>query len=283
MCVLCCLVYKIYEAVAFRVSSSSRLIGIAIMPGSNCLSLKDDDFKFLGIHLKNFSIGIFRLSIFILISVWYLRSRWIISKQLTRDETVNSKFLLLPAYFDFLRVLVVYSVIIGVISASSDSLAHRPVSFAFFVGTFHFFYDGLWFFFVQYGAGFKAMLRACIFGFISFIVTFCVFFKTAVYLRDDEEDGWFSLMMAYNGAYMLLFALPLCLPVDVLYRRPAIYAYSAVNMLYHFMACVFIMLLYLDVNAGYCVAAGLYVGFDSIIKPIVVYQALCADSEVFFL
>ena len=253
------------------------------MPGSNCVSLKDDDYKFLGIHLKNFSIGIFRLSIFILISVWYLRSRWINSKQQNGNDSTTSKFLLLPAYFDFLRIIIVYSVIVGVFSASSDRLAHRPISFALFNGTFHFFYDGLWFFFMQYGAGFKAMMKSFIFGFFSFVVTFVVFFMTAVYLREDEEDRWFALMMSYNGAYMLLFALPLCLPVDILYRRPAIYAYSAVNMVYHFMYGVFIMILYLDENAGYCVAAGVYVAFDSIIKPIIVYQALCADSEVFLL
>lgn len=206
-----------------------------------------------------------------------LRQRRYILRNVSHEAS-NSAFLLLPAYFDFLRIFIFYIFLVTVINLSAGHVIQRPLGFSLQIGIFHFFFDGLWFFFSQFGAGSKAFARSFWFGFCSACASTLVFLYVARNLYSSDNNMWFPLFLAYNLTYTAIFALPLVAPASVIYRRPPMHMYSTVMCAYHFLYTFFIILLRLDVNSGYCIAVFVYVLFDCILKPVCVVLALAIDS-----
>jgi serine/threonine protein kinase len=235
-----------------------------------------DGYEFLGLHTPYFSVQLCRLFIFLLLFVYVWRQRKTI---LLGQEDVHPErpFLLLPAYFDFLRLFIFYIFFVTVINLSVGETM-SPFGFAIQVGLFHFFYDGLWFFFTQYGAGSRAFARSFWFGALSGIGSTFIFAVVARNLRDHDNNAWFPVLLWYNVVYIILFALPLVIPKDYMYGRPPMKVYSGLMCVYHSLYLSFIVLIRNDNNSGYCVAVTVYILFDCILKPFVVVSALSVDS-----
>lgn len=239
-----------------------------------------DGFKFLAPNTPYFSIQVVRLSVFILLlgHVWRKRRQILRSHSEEGTPTSGTSFLLLPAYFDFLRLFIFYIFTVTVVNLSSDYSSRQPLGLALQIGVFHFFYDGLWFFFGQYGAGSKAFIRASWFGFFSAALTTFTFTAVARNLRNADDQKWFPVILSYSLAYAMLFGLPLIIPAEYLYRRPPMVVYSSLMCAYHVLYCIFVVLVHSGENSGYCLAVSVYILFDCILKPLCVVTALAIDS-----
>ena len=244
----------------------------------NNLTDKDED-GLLSLQISSyFYIGIFRLlSFLVLFILFYYCKKY---AQRTGNLGRAKFFLILPIYSDYLRFLILYSAFIGFFNVFSRSLFLNPYALSGQLAGFHFFYEGLWFFLTQYGAGRKAFLRGASFGLLSAAVSFFCFFFATQYMDHDNEDNAFAILLSYNFVYATMSLCPILLPMEIFYRRPAMLIYTVTQTFYYLIWIFSVMMVYFGVDIGYCFGAVNYILFDGILKPMAIFYTLSLDSQV---
>lgn len=245
-----------------------------------CNNLTNNDkYGLLSLQISPyFYIGVFRLLSFIVLFACF----YYFKKNAQRTGNIGKAryFLILPIYSDYLRFLILYSAIIGILNLILRNLFLNPFALSAQLGGFHFFYEGLWFFLTQYGAGRKAFLWSSLFGLLSGVISFFCFFIATQYLEHDNDDYAFIVLFCYNFAYSVLSMAPLLLPITWLYRRQAMFAYSSVATAYYLIWIASVLMVYFETDLGYCLGAVNYILFDGVLKPMVIFYTLSLDSQV---
>lgn len=245
-----------------------------------CKNLTDgEDFGLLSLQIAPyFYIGIFRLlSFLVLFIMFYYCKKY---AQRTGNLGIARYFLVLPIYLDFLRFLIFYCAVIGGLNVLLRGFFVSPVALSAQLGGFHFFYEGLWFFLTQFGAGRKAFLWATGFGLLSGCVSFFTFLFATYYLENDDDDAAFVILMCYNVVYAAISLTPILIPIQHLYRRPAMLGYTCVQVGYYGLWIVCVVFVYFEQDVGYCLGAANYILFDGILKPMIIFYTLSIDSQV---
>jgi serine/threonine protein kinase len=196
-----------------------------------------------------------------------------------QDGNEQSAFVLLPLYFDFLYIVIAYSVMVSILCIAAPWLIYNPMGFGVQLGMYHMLYDGVWLFYTQYGAGFKAILRSAIFGLSCFIITLVSVLYAAKELYEGNEWGWYRIFLALNLFFAALYASPLLIPQRFFYRRPAMTTYSIMQLVYYMLYLTFTTMIYMREASGYCLCASVFILFDCIIRPITLYRSLSIDSQ----
>lgn len=238
-----------------------------------------EDYGLLSLKIASYLyIGIFRLLSFIILFIIFYYSK----KYAQRTGNLGRArfFLILPIYMDFLRLLILYCFFVGVVNIVFRNFFLSPFTLSLQLGGFHFFYEGLWFFFTQFGAGRKAFLRSSSFGLLSGAVSFFAFFTAMHFMDDGDDDSANYILLAYNVMYVGMSLLPICIPTELLYRRPAMLPYSVMQVAYYALFIIAVVLVFFGVDAGYCVAATNYILLDGILKPVIIFYTLSVDSQV---
>ncbi len=247
-----------------------------------CSNLNENsEFGLLSLRIYDFLyIGIFRFLSFIVLFIgYYIYKRYVIKS----GSVISSKFfLLLPIYYDYLRFLILFSLIIGILNVipQLSSTMLSPWGLSLQLGGFHFFYEGLYYFFIQYGAGRNAFMKSFIFAIISFVFTSISFLEAAYYYRNDNEFVYFIVMLQYNVILVALYSVTIAVPMDYIYRRPAMRYYAVIQSVYYLLWILALFLTHYGVDAGYCVAAATYLSLDGVLKPVVIFYSLSIDSQV---
>jgi serine/threonine protein kinase len=244
-----------------------------------CSNLTDgDEYGLLSLQISPyFYIGIFRLlAFFVLFVLYYYCKKY---AQRTGNLGRARFFLILPIYSDYMRFLIFYCAIVGIANVIFHNAFVNPFALSAQLGGFHFFYEGLWFFLTQFGAGRKAFLRATGFGLASGTASFFAFFFATQYLKHDNDDAAFAVLLGYNTIYFTLSIAPVLVPVQHFYRRPAMLAYTTVQAGYYGLWLVSVVTVYLGQDVGYCLGASNYILFDGILKPMVIFYTLSIDSQ----
>ena len=238
-----------------------------------------DEYGLLSLQIASyFYIGIFRLlSFIVLFIVFYYCKKY---AQRTGNLGRARFFLILPIYSDFLRIMIVYCAVVGFVNVIFRNFFVNPFALSAQLGGFHFFYEGLWFFLTQYGAGSKAFIRASLFGVLSGTVSFFCFFVATQYMKHDNDDYAFSVLLSYNIVYCGIALIPIVLPQDYFYRRPAMLWYTITQAAYYGVWLVSVIMVYFGVDVGYCVGATNYILFDGVLKPLAIFYTLSIDSQV---
>jgi hypothetical protein len=90
--------------------------------------------------------------------------------------------------------------------------------------------------------------------------------------------SWIVFMLL-EGGLVVFYLLVWLLPYSVLFRRPAAISYSRFWVCWHLGIFTSNLLVYLDVDAGFCVSLFLDWGICGFLKPLVVFYTLLADSN----
>ena len=227
---------------------------------------------------KYFYVGVFRLfSFLVLFTLFYQYKRY---TSRTGQLSKMKFFLILPIYYDYLRLLIIYSFAIGgmnLLPAKYNPLLN-PYGIASQLGVFHFFYEGLWLFLTQYGAGRKAFVRATGFGLLSALISYSTFYIAAVEIKNDRDSYSFFYLCTYNVVMALLYVSTLVTRESFLYRRPAMKAYAICQAVYYIIWVFCVITVFNGTDVGYCFAASNYILFDGILKPAVIFYTLSMDS-----
>lgn len=244
-----------------------------------CSNLTDgNEYGLLSLQIASyFYIGIFRLLAFVVLFIMFYYCK----KYAQRTGNLGRArfFLILPIYSDFLRFLIFYCAVVGFVNVIFRDISLNPITLSAQLGGFHFFYEGLWFFMTQYGAGRKAFLRSSLFGFLSGFVSYCCFFVATQYMEHDNDDYAFVVLLSYNVVYTAVALAPILVPVSIFYRRPAMLPYTTVQAVYYGIWLISVTMVYFGVDVGYCFGATNYILFDGILKPMVIFYTLSVDSQ----
>jgi hypothetical protein len=239
------------------------------------------DYGLLSLQISPyFYIGVFRLLSFVVLFLLFYEYK----KYTTRTGQLSAMkfFLILPIYYDYLRLLILYSVTIGVLNVIPYNTLVNSFGIAGQLAGFHFFYEGLWLFLTQYGAGRRAFLGATAFGLLSALVSFIVFFAASIEIHKYDESHAFVYLMSYNVVYSLVYILSAVVPDNMFYKRPAMKWYAVVQGVYYAVWVLSVVAVFNGVDAGYCIAASNYILLDGILKPAVIFYTLSMDSAVSF-
>lgn len=229
---------------------------------------------------------------FAVLGLFNYRNRRLFKK---RGQGQVVRGLLLPIYADFFILLFFLNLFVGIVDMFER---YCPTDFLIiFVSLQSCIFGGLYFslaiFLMGHGAGYEAMLRSLKYGVCFGCVTFFMFF----YILAAAENA-FGIEMQFNSNgdpyQYIVYASYLCslilfyfivwiLPLDVLYRRPALDFYSI------FCVCFYSTLLGLATMAEQLVDkdgdARCYGGLAALLVnvmvfPVGVFYTLQIDSQV---
>ena len=222
-------------------------------------------------------IGVFRFLSFAVLFLGYYQYR-----RYVQQGKSAGFYIILPLYYDFLRLLIAYSLIIGLFNVANpkENKITSPVGLGIQLGGFHFFYEGLWYFLLQYGAGRKSFRDSAAFGLVVAAFTYFSFYFAAMAYINGLENVFFILMSLYNVVLALIYLSSIVLPVSLLYRRPAQLVYSIFNCIYYSVWLLAICTSHYGNDFGYCLAASNYLLSDGILRPVIIFYILSMDSQV---
>ena len=113
-------------------------------------------------------------------------------------------------------------------------------------------------------------------GSFSFITYYLLF-----HYHDQEQDVIaLSFYFIHTTLTLSFYLLILIMPLDYIYRRPALRVYSIYQVVENITWLIVTMLLYYDVEFGYCVQLVSSIMMQGLLQSFFVYYALIEDSNV---
>jgi hypothetical protein len=225
--------------------------------------------------------------VFILLIILY---QWRNQLQVRRGYRNAASNLIVPAYlWIFGTYLIAGLWMVGVgLGVDSVSLNAGEADYidAVFASLAWGFYNmvliGTAFFLCQTGAGLRALYTASRYGCIAGVVIAAMQFCTYTAQRwapGSEDEIALGLMGAYEGLLFLFYIALVLLPQRFLYRRSAgiVYAWFwVITLPFQITSSV---LMYLQVDAGYCFYIAFPLFIFGITRPWVLYYVLRKDSQ----
>lgn len=198
--------------------------------------------------------------------------------------------LVLPYYFAFIYLYIGLSLVAGLVDVGISTLSDAqsthiynwlvPIEQAMF----HWFYEGLSFFLMRYGAGILAIKRSLTLSGMWSLVTFLFYFFVFCSLRGTfhrpiDPDlayglitGYFAIMLAFYLAFVVI-------PKRYLFRRRALNFYSSINVLYYGISIIFSTVAYFGTESIVCPSSMLSFIYVALVQPFVLFRTLQIDSQ----
>lgn len=207
------------------------------------------------------------------------------------DDNVNVvPGLVLPYYFAFIYLYIGLSLLMGLIdvgvSAVSDDVSSSIYNWLipFEQAVFHWFYEGLSFFLMRYGAGVKAIKRSLVISGMWSVLTFAWFFFIfcafqGTFGQPSSRDRGYGLIASYFGSLLIFYCSVVFIPRNILFRRSALEFFGKWNIMYYSMCLIFATLafnLHDDVLCPTAIISFFYVSF---VQPMVLFRTLQIDSQ----
>lgn len=236
----------------------------------------------------NFLLGFSRVvSFLILFALNRYNQTLLRSKDQENTNVIPS--LILPYYFTYFKLFIALSFLAGVIDIAfqlsnfDDGHVNNwliPIE----QGLFHWLYEGLAFFLLRYGAGFKAMSYSLFYSGIWGVITVIIFFIlfsmfTMQYGMKPNLHSEFALFLTYDSFLLAFYLALLLIPERYLYRRGAIYFYASFNVCLYSVLIILGSLLYRAETSAICPGSALIFIFVGFLQPLVLFRTLQIDSR----
>lgn len=245
------------------------------LAGSNSQFKRDTHFSMASVA---------RIISIILLCVMVVRN-----KRRAMKMEIGARHVMLPAYFDYIGLLIVYCLFFGILLAVDNTLRNNPYLLCIQLGLLRFFVDGLAFFLMRYGAGvysvkiaaMQGLMWGIVSGFIFFIIFTWVFRHKQVWFEvtDPNETAYF-LYVCYSSIILIFYSAMIFLPVQWVYRRPSMQFLSICQVIENSFWLIMASLVYHNHNVGYCVMVVGIVLLEGVLQPIAIFYVLVLDSEV---
>lgn len=224
-----------------------------------------------------------------IISIILLCAMVVRNKRRAMKMEIGARHVMLPAYFDYIGLLIVYCLFFGILLAVDNTLRNNPYLLCIQLGLLRFFVDGLAFFLMRYGAGvysvkiaaMQGLMWGIVSGFIFFIIFTWVFRHKQVWFEvtDPNETAYF-LYVCYSSIILIFYSAMIFLPVQWVYRRPSMQFLSICQVIENSFWLIMASLVYHNHNVGYCVMVVGIVLLEGVLQPIAIFYVLVLDSEV---
>jgi hypothetical protein len=195
-------------------------------------------------------------------------------------------FLVLPSYYTFLVALFIYNIVasIAIIAAlearGSDHTMGVYITYSLDVGFQRFFNDAPAFFFLRGSAGRADVKTSCIYGAISGVLAFLMYFSTCMAHYYHYNNAARGIYMGFRGFYVLVYAVVLYAPLTWVYKRPAFKPYAFVRLFDTTMEILVGVLAITQVDNQWCASTVNTVLVDGLMLPILLILVFNYDSKV---
>jgi hypothetical protein len=236
----------------------------------------------------NIFLGMSRIVSFLLFFSFNWYNRVLLSKK-AGDNVNVIKGLVLPSYFTYIYIYIVLSLAAGIMDLLIQRVGNNPDAINVWLipietGLYHWLYEGLAFFLMRYGAGVKAIYRSLSYSFVWGIITLVVYFFLMSILTSQfgftfDSDVAYSIFLTYDMVLLCFYTTFLVVPIDHLYRRPALIFYARFNVVYYALNAISGSLVFQKVTEAVCPCSAIVFVFVAIIQPVVIFKTLQIDSQ----
>lgn len=229
------------------------------------------------------------LAFFILFGFNYY-NKLLLQRKLDNAHVV--KGLILPFYFHFIYMYLALTLLTGLLNLIVQYGFHNPYNILVFImpvetGLSHCLYEGLAFYLIRHGAGLNAIYRALaqglVFGLFTTVVWFFIFGEKhyAEYNIHTHQPHKivYSIYVSYQILLLLFYSLFIVVPINYLYRRPAMDIYAPWNIMWTVLCIIFSSLVYTRQSDAYCPAVGIMFICTSFVQPLIIFLTLRKDSQ----
>jgi hypothetical protein len=198
-------------------------------------------------------------------------------RRLQKDTSNNKIAVVLPIYYDILNAFIIWTVIICILNMSSRKVSESHVTIGVALSLFHTLMQGVAMLLMQPGAGKRDFRRSITCG-----ICFGLYCGLTFIVAEVVNKGEASLIiyLVFNVSLCVFYFLILVAPSKRLYRRPAIYPFAIFHILYNVVWAIANVVTYFGYRGHLCYDYVVYLLFDGILVPLVLYFTLAADSLV---
>jgi hypothetical protein len=219
-------------------------------------------------------VGVLRLIAFVLLFAMDRINRY----RLQADK--NRVSVILPIYYDYLGLYILFQIIFVILDASSNDVARSFANVTTNFVILHFLCESLTMLLLQAGAGYKDFFRAMKYGALIGGIGLLLYFICGLFAAYEVDVMPALAISIFNGGLVVLYSFLLFAPPGYIFRRSAVYPYAAYMLIYNITWLVMNIITYLNVRNSFCVVFFVYFILDGITQPIIVYVTLLIDSQV---
>jgi len=148
----------------------------------------------------------------------------------------------------------------------------------FFWGAAHVVLEGVACLLCQRGSGKRSLFLAVAVGSVWGSVTWVVTSSYASGWTDTRTQWTNAAMFTWEGLLVLLYLFLSAAPSEWLYRRPALATYALYTLVIRSMLSATVVMVVMDIDAGYCMRAGANTALFSLGLPCILLHTLHMDS-----
>lgn len=238
----------------------------------------------------NILLGLGRLFSFFCILGLHGYNRRLLRKKAESNANIIPG-LVLPYYFSFIYLYIAISLLAGLVDLGITQLDDRdrvrvynwliPLEQA----VFHWFYEGLAFFLMRYGAGVRAirlaLRRSWVWSAVTFLFYFFIFssLEQTFNLGASGLDEVYALAMTYFSVLLVFYVSFVVLPERFLHRRSALVFYAQCSAAYYSVSMIFLSIAYYKNRSIICSASIVSFIYVAFLQPWVLFHTLQLDSQ----
>eukprot|EP01039_Chlorochromonas_danica_P004655 gene4655-5098_t len=237
----------------------------------------------------NILLGLGRLFSFFCILGLHGYNRRLLRKKAESNANIIPG-LVLPYYFSFIYLYIAISLLAGLLDLGitqlddSDRVHVHNWLIPLEQAVFHWFYEGLAFFLMRYGAGVRAirlaLRRSWVWSAITFLFYFIIFSSLErTFNLDNGLDQVYALAMTYFSILLLFYAAFVVLPERFLHRRSALVFYAQCSAAYYSVSMIFLSVAYYKNRSIICPASIVSFVYVAFLQPWVLFHTLQLDSQ----
>lgn len=242
---------------------------------------------------SSYWLGLARATIFSLFVLYNIRQ----TSKASRNDVDAAKAMILPMLAKLIYAYILLNLVVAIVGIATydDGCENRfkGVFLAMQMGAFHTLLEGLAFYLMRYGTGWRAVRDSLICGLIWGAFTFIVYFVQMTLFcgtyslvglpieRAIKRQMWLGVSCGYNSMLLLFYLTFLVVPMNWLYRRPALRLYSQFQTIYQLFWIITSVLVYekTDNSPTVCVLSAFAIVLMVFVHPVITYYALQLDSQ----
>lgn len=236
----------------------------------------------------SFLLGLGRLVSFFCIMGLHRYNRRLLREK-EQDNVNVIPGLVLPYYFSFIYLYISLSLLAAIVDLSLSPVGQldNQKIYNWLVpaeqAVFHWFYEGLSFFLMRYGAGIRAIKRSLYMSGVWSLVTFIFYFFMYSSLKGSfvsfDPDRAYILVTTYFSCMWVFYGMFIVLPKRWLFRRSALNFYSYFNFAYYTASLIFSSVAYYSYSSVICPASIVSFIYIAFVQPLVLFRTLQIDSQ----
>lgn len=243
---------------------------------------------------SSYWLGLGRACIFSGFLIMNLRNTYLAGKG---DQQAVAR-MVLPMLMKLIYAYIALNIIVAIVGIATIDIGcedrFKGIFLAIQMGAFHTLLEGLAFYLMRYGTGWKAIRDSLLSGLLWGIITFIVYFVQLNLFcgtynlvgisslpGSTKRKMWLGVACGYNVILMVFYGTFIVLPSRCLYRRPALKLYAQFQFIYQIFWIIggFLVFFHYDSAQVICALSAFAIILMVFVHPAITYYTLRLDSQ----